>query len=146
MSPALDEPSIPPPLVIPVAQAPNESATPRPAQNHRMKVNMDYTGLEISVTKGSLKGLQGMVVHWNETAPLPRAVDPTLSEEKKADEREKQVNRLAVLKARVLENRYALRFRPSRTTEETEMDVMLSVRLENRVKLDQIPGHHVVER
>ncbi|KAJ7143374.1 hypothetical protein C8R43DRAFT_954152 [Mycena crocata] len=64
-------------------------------------VNLDFTGLEIRVTKGQLKECS--------------------------------------------KGSCQLRFKPSRSTQDINMDVMLTVRLENRPKLDQIPGHYVHE-
>ncbi|KAJ7471503.1 hypothetical protein B0H11DRAFT_2237405 [Mycena galericulata] len=119
-----------------------------PPSPHMMRVNKDYTGLEVLVVKSQLKGLRGVVVQWNETTPLARASNSSLpmSLEEKEAWKLQEIKATAERKIIALKERYALHFEPTRKTEDTMMEVMLSVRLENRVKLDQIPGHQVVER
>lgn len=113
-------------------------ATEKPKRSYEMQVAEDYTGLHIKVAhKHPLKGLRGTVINWHEELPKVN----------KLYEKTTDAERLAVAgkNAKTLKNRYELRFHPGRTAKDIEMAVMLTVRLEHRIKLDQIPGHLVVE-
>ncbi|KAJ7138543.1 hypothetical protein C8R43DRAFT_1132078 [Mycena crocata] len=116
----------------------SDRTSPKPKMPKRRRdVNLDFTGLEIRVTKGQLKGLRGVVMNWNETAPLAKKLFEKMT-------KDDQVTLATDIK-NALRDRAQLRFKPSRSTQDINMDVMLTVRLENRPKLDQIPGHYVHE-
>ncbi|KAJ7076218.1 hypothetical protein C8R43DRAFT_1143678 [Mycena crocata] len=116
----------------------SDRTSPKPNMPKRRKdVNLDFTGLKIRVTNGQLKGLRGVVMNWNETAPLAKKLFEKMT-------KDDQVTLATDIK-KALRDRAQLRFKPSRSTQDINMDVMLTVRLENRPKLDQIPGHYVRE-